>query len=340
MHQAPMLASYLEAPTNYTTPKQIRLDSPAGMMEFRHTGRGTVAFEHLRTGRKFQLSAKHHIAVANAIKSTIQQPQTTPSTTTKPFKMLVSPHAVHPICLFFDANIDFSLKLSEARIIADFLSDGLLRDLHFYSAKYTGHIILFSTGECRFENMDNHYNIELSKSETHDLLIELRTSICNFNSTPSNAAIKKPLSLKPPVWSTSQSNSQSVHNGSVEVVFDDNGEHPLHVMIMIDNYQTYLHIRSGEIDDFIRCLSTRDSSAMRLVTTCGDYDVYWCSLDQLLIQETGMGNTISLIYYSALELAELIKSNMPGTHETQDLDIDPLAGARKRTDNNLNRVFG
>ena len=72
MYQATILASYLATPTNRNTPKQIRLCSSDGMVEFRHTGYGTVAFEY-ETGDKFQLSEKNHIAVASAINAAMQK---------------------------------------------------------------------------------------------------------------------------------------------------------------------------------------------------------------------------------------------------------------------------
>ena len=112
-------------------------------MEFRQTGWGVVAFDNLATGKKFFLSEKHYIEVANAINAAIQKPaqdnpvrHTLPSLSSsqansKPkgtFEVVVGQSLLYPVDI--TATIQgtteyYSLSISSVYILLDFLKQPL-----------------------------------------------------------------------------------------------------------------------------------------------------------------------------------------------------------------------
>lgn len=301
-----------------------------------------VSFLNLNTRRTFALSFAESVSMETDLLKVVHEIKqsayvglalpTLPSsqTTSKVFEIVESPGTPYPIRIFFDQKFYFDLTLAVTRKVADFLSAKKPGSFNFDSAQGRGSTSISSSGQFDFLNKNKHTGSILSKQDGHDLLIALRTAIVKINASNRQ---KSP-------------NAQSAKT-SYTVKFHDHGRYPLCIMIMIDNHQTFFHVRHEEVTDLIYCLSTQDVS-MNLVTSTGDYNICWLFHDSIQIKHTGTFVKILIKDHVALKLAETIKSKMPvgfksnsiTEEKVQDVDTDPFAGAKKRTDDNLRLMFG
>lgn len=120
----------------------------------------------------------------------------------------------------------------------------------------------------------------------------------------------------------------------VRFIPDINDAYPLSVIIVDDDKdQIYLQIRPDDIDSLLACLRNPMSLDVRLVTMTGDYNVGWWDRTEVSITNRGTLKVILLHWKKALELCTMIRQEM-------SCESDPLVGANRRRDENLNSVFG
>jgi hypothetical protein len=197
---------------------------------------------------------------------------------------------------------------------------------------------LVNDREVAFIHTGTKQAVVLSEAEAQGLV----SLVIQKMSSKTPSPIQKPQPA--PSLSSSQTNSQPADNTQFCVIFDDHGEYPLHIMIVTDSSLVELHIRLDEVNDFVHCLSVPGCDDVGLHTREGLFKLFWYfplkKIGIVNITKGPWADAIRIMDFRALELVELIKSKMSGTHETQELDIDPLAGARKRMDDNLSSVFG
>lgn len=125
----------------------------------------------------------------------------------------------------------------------------------------------------------------------------------------------------------------------VSFIPDVDDVYPL-LLYMIDsrNYRICLHVRGDNIIPLIICLSHPMSSPIRLITMTGDYDVKWWSNHEVAFVNHAARQATVLSWQEAKKLVVFIKREIFRSASTTE--SDPLAGANRRRDENLNSVFG
>ena len=137
----------------------------------------------------------------------------------------------------------------------------------------------------------------------------------------------------------------SNHAKTLRVEFDPCVDiaYPLFIEIVDDHgYHTCLHVRRDDIDPLMACLWLPMSPAVRLITMTGDCVVKWWNYHEVAFADNRCINGTHLAtvlqYQEAAELVGLVRYEMacPPVVSVSD----PLAGANRRRDENLNSVFG
>ncbi len=133
--------------------------------------------------------------------------------------------------------------------------------------------------------------------------------------------------------------------GTLRVGFDPcvDNVYPLLVEITDDHgYHTCLHIKRYDIDPLMACLWLPMSPLVRMITMTGDCVVKWWSHQEVAFADNRCINGTHLAtvlqYDEAVELVGMVRHEMacPAVVSVSD----PLAGANKRRDENLNSIFG
>lgn len=132
---------------------------------------------------------------------------------------------------------------------------------------------------------------------------------------------------------------------TLQVEFDPCADNvfPLTIRIVDNrNYQTCIRIRLDDVEPLMACLSLPVSIfSMRLVTMTGYYFVKWWNYHELAFVSTKRINGVRLAtvlqHKEAMELATMIKHEI--ACDSSISTSNPLAGAQKRTNDNLRGVF-
>lgn len=115
-------------------------------------------------------------------------------------------------------------------------------------------------------------------------------------------------------------------------------DYPLEINI-VDNrgYRTLIYLRQDSIEPLLACLSHPMSPSVRLITMTCDINVKWWSSDEVAFVNYAKHIASVLATNEAIELVTMIRHEISRTSSV--VESDPLAGAKKRTNNNLRGVF-